>query len=475
VTFICRRVLPRFPKNACYISAVLLLSSAHRSAIMNKPVFTFVAAACFQALSLPDLAAQTSPYVEARAHGHVNDGAVLVTDGGASGPRAAGFNTDGGRATASASYGALKTYGRWDQTSIAPFHSRRWSIGRALFRDTITINHPSLNGTTGQITVAYQFDANVTASGSRPMGSPYNGTNRGDASWRVTIANQSADGYWAVYPDGETIMEVTDGGVGTPFNQRRTFTASFVYGQPFGIAMSLNSEAYAFTDVISSQLSDAENTGTWGGVAAVRTASGATVSDYTISSATGTDYRYPNSQFPGLLRPSTIVSVKAHGTAGIFETTLPTTGTPAVESRSGGPSGDHTIIFRFADPLASVGGASVTSGGGSVSSSGVGSDAREYIVNLTGISNASTVTVTLSNVNDTTGNGNASIAGSMSVLVGDTNGDGTVNSGDALQTRSRSGQTADSTNFRSDVNIDGVVNSGDALTVRRNSGSSLSP
>jgi hypothetical protein len=45
-----------------------------------------------------------------------------------------------------------------------------------------------------------------------------------------------------------------------------------------------------------------------------------------------------------------------------------------------------------------------------------------------------------------------------------------VNSADALQTRNRSGQTTDATNFRSDLNIDGAINRGDALVVRSRSG-----
>ncbi len=61
----------------------------------------------------------------------------------------------------------------------------------------------------------------------------------------------------------------------------------------------------------------------------------------------------------------------------------------------------------------------------------------------------------------------------MGVLLGDTNGDRSVNSGDAMETRNRSGQTADQSNFRSDVNFDGAINSGDASIVRSNSGSGL--
>jgi hypothetical protein len=58
-------------------------------------------------------------------------------------------------------------------------------------------------------------------------------------------------------------------------------------------------------------------------------------------------------------------------------------------------------------------------------------------------------------------------------LVGDTNADRVVNSGDALQTRNRSGGAASSTNFRSDVNADGAVNSGDTSIIRTHSGDFL--
>jgi hypothetical protein len=61
----------------------------------------------------------------------------------------------------------------------------------------------------------------------------------------------------------------------------------------------------------------------------------------------------------------------------------------------------------------------------------------------------------------------------MGVLLGDVDGNGSVNAADTLLTRSRAGQAADGTNFRSDVNTDGVVNSGDAIAVRSRSSTSL--
>ena len=87
------------------------------------------------------------------------------------------------------------------------------------------------------------------------------------------------------------------------------------------------------------------------------------------------------------------------------------------------------------------------------------------------MTNAQRITLTLSNVSDGASTGDLVVP--MSVLVGDTNGDGSVNAGDATQTRSRSGQATDATNFRSDVNADGVINSGDTTAVRSRSGTAL--
>jgi hypothetical protein len=94
-------------------------------------------------------------------------------------------------------------------------------------------------------------------------------------------------------------------------------------------------------------------------------------------------------------------------------------------------------------------------------------------INLAGVTNAQTVTVTLANVTDSLSQVLPNTALSASFLVGDTNGDRFVNAGDAVQTRNRSGQATDATNFRSDVNINGLVNSGDTTVVRSGSGTSL--
>jgi hypothetical protein len=79
--------------------------------------------------------------------------------------------------------------------------------------------------------------------------------------------------------------------------------------------------------------------------------------------------------------------------------------------------------------------------------------------------------VSLFGVND--GTNTADVAIPMSVLVGDTTGDGSVNSADISQTKSRSGQVVSSTNFRSDVTVDGNLNSADISLVKSKSGTAL--
>jgi hypothetical protein len=169
-----------------------------------------------------------------------------------------------------------------------------------------------------------------------------------------------------------------------------------------------------------------------------------------------------------------VISRETHGSAGSFDINLPLIGPRGIECRSGGGNGNYTLVFSFANPLTNVDGASVSSGSGSVASNNIdGNDAHNYIVNLTGVTNAQTITVSLTNVTDSAGNFSSAVSASMAVLVGDTNGDGFVNSADISQTKSQSGNTVTSANFREDVNTDGFINSADISLVKSKSGTAL--
>jgi subtilisin-like proprotein convertase family protein len=167
--------------------------------------------------------------------------------------------------------------------------------------------------------------------------------------------------------------------------------------------------------------------------------------------------------------PVTAVSRKIHG--GVpFDIPLPLVGSKGVECRSGqGAGGDHQIIVTFATNV-TVSDASVTSGGGSV----VGSPAvagSVVTINLTGVTNAQTIGVTLSNVSDGVNTGNVVVP--MGVLQGDTSGNGAVSGTDVSQTKLQSGQSANAGNFRQDVVVNGTINGSDVSAVKLKSGTAL--
>ncbi len=170
-----------------------------------------------------------------------------------------------------------------------------------------------------------------------------------------------------------------------------------------------------------------------------------------------------------LLEMTSAVSRKTHGAAGSFDIDLPLSGTPGVECRSS--SGNHTLVFTFTNNVLS-GSASVIAGTGSVSGSPIFSG-KTITVNLAGVTDAQNITVSLNGVTDSFSQVLPSTPVTMSVLPGDTGGDGSVNSADVGQTKSQSGNLVTGSNFREDVNVDGDLNSGDVGLVKSKSGTAL--
>ena len=124
------------------------------------------------------------------------------------------------------------------------------------------------------------------------------------------------------------------------------------------------------------------------------------------------------------------------------------------------------MVVTFPAAVTALGPVTTSAGSASATFSG-----NQVFVNLTGVPNAQTISITLHGV--TTGGATGNVVVPMSVLLGDTTADGTVNSADITQTRRQSGQVAGSSNFREDVTLDGVINSADITLVRRQSGTAL--
>ena len=69
----------------------------------------------------------------------------------------------------------------------------------------------------------------------------------------------------------------------------------------------------------------------------------------------------------------------------------------------------------------------------------------------------------------------ANLAVPMGVLLGDTNGNGSVSASDVGQTKAQSGQPVTAGNFRTDVNVSGSISASDIGLVKAQSGTSLTP
>jgi hypothetical protein len=172
--------------------------------------------------------------------------------------------------------------------------------------------------------------------------------------------------------------------------------------------------------------------------------------------------------------PTKVVSRKKHGRAGTFDINLPLTGSAGVECRSTGTSNTFQVVFTFPKAV-TVGGATVTpEAGGSGSVLGapiVSADGKTVTVNLTGVTNVQTITVTLSSVSDETSTGDVAVL--MGMLMGDTTADRTVNTTDINQVKALVGEAATSSNFRSDVTADGIIKNPDVSLVKSKKGTVL--
>ena len=108
-------------------------------------------------------------------------------------------------------------------------------------------------------------------------------------------------------------------------------------------------------------------------------------------------------------------------------------------------------------------GTSGTSNGGAVTING-----SAVTIPLTNVADAQTITVALLDVHQGASAGDMAVQ--MSVLIGDTTGNGVVNSTDVSETKALSGAASAS---RNDVVVSGTVNSSDVSLVKSRSGTAL--
>jgi hypothetical protein len=247
-----------------------------------------VAAACSIGCALPAHAGLT-------ATAGVSDGSVAsqVVDYGTVTANTAHASADiaGGdaHARASATYGVLKV-SSWGSTSKSGSNNG----AQAGFSDRITLENAELNGTAGQLTLAYYFnyDANVDATGNGSSNGSLSFLARAGTSygWFLDYLNTDQPGY--------TMYEHQDPtGSGRVYGVPRTnylyVTTDFIWGQSLATSFDIQTSIGAYVPAqgggTASYDFDAGNSGYWAGIVSA-TANGQRVTDYLLSSASGTDY-----------------------------------------------------------------------------------------------------------------------------------------------------------------------------------------
>jgi hypothetical protein len=155
------------------------------------------------------------------------------------------------------------------------------------------------------------------------------------------------------------------------------------------------------------------------------------------------------------------VSRKVHGNAGTFDIGLPLAGAPGIECRSGGATNDYQVVVTFGGPV-TVSNAQITQGTATVSSTSM--NGNQVFINLTGVTNAQIINVTLLGVSDGTNTIDLTIP--MGVLLGDVNATKSVDGNDVSAVQSHTRHSLNSTNFRYDVNINGSIDGNDVSTTQ---------
>jgi hypothetical protein len=103
----------------------------------------------------------------------------------------------------------------------------------------------------------------------------------------------------------------------------------------------------------------------------------------------------------------------------------------------------------------------------------LGLTANQCAINLTNVSNAQYITVTLNSVLDVTGASGNVLSPQMGVLIGDVNFTGGVDGNDVSGVQSHTRQSVTSANFQYDVNATGGIDGNDVSLTQSHTRTSL--
>ncbi len=176
-------------------------------------------------------------------------------------------------------------------------------------------------------------------------------------------------------------------------------------------------------------------------------------------------------------KPTPLRAVSRLDHAGrVFDLPLPLGGAGSplgVECRrgSGASFNNYQVVLGFDRPVVSVGAVNVSSGQGNVSA--LLSSGNELRINLSGVADRQTLFLSLRDLATADGSTLSQADLRLGILVGDTNGNGTVSGADVAQVKSQVGMMVGPANFFVDVNISGTISGVDVAITKAAIGGTL--
>jgi hypothetical protein len=227
-----------------------------------------------------------------------------------------------------------------------------------------------------------------------------------------------------------------------------------------GLGTTVSSASYSFTVPATSTFIVVVET-------ANKTLSGSNASSVFSGTVSGF---YDQTPGPGVCpaAPAAPVLSSAASRLNGFDTPIALSGQIGTEPRNG--NGNYTLVLNF-DTAVSAGAATVVSGTGTAGTPTF--SGNSMLIPLSGVSDLQRLTVRATNVTNTSGGVLSTTEVTLGFIVGDTNGDSSVNSADVGQTKSQTGAALTQANCREDVNNDGMINSADVSLVKSKSGNAL--
>lgn len=188
--------------------------------------------------------------------------------------------------SAQSSLGLLRAY---SQGLAMGFFSSAGGTAGASFTDTLTINAPVPPGTLGEFNAAMVLNGGLGASAFNIDISDFFGYADASVSASMTLVTD-VDTFSAElsgYRDTNGVFEGAEGGL-------LAVSVQFTFGQPFSLSVSLSARASADGQLVvgggGQGVASYGNTAYWAGITEVTTANGASVPEFTVTSASGTDY-----------------------------------------------------------------------------------------------------------------------------------------------------------------------------------------